>query len=191
MRGKMNYQDWLETVPVEITGDRLWQSEVYRITLFLGDLAWSDNRKLTLDKSLISLADQLYRATGSISANIAEGFSRMSGKDQARFYEYALGSAREARDWHFKSRHALGSDVTNHRLKLLAQTIRILLTMIPKYRAKKLRREMHLMKQILEQTNSRIYLKTFLLNLYVIHHVLRPMFHILLKSRSSTCPPYP
>jgi four helix bundle protein len=134
----MKYQDWLNDVPKEITNDRLWQSEVYRISLFLGDLAWHDSRKLTQDKSMISLADQLYRATGSISANISEGFIRMSGKDQARFYEYSLGSAREARDWYFKSRYILGLDVIKHRLGLLAQIIQLPLKMIPKYRNKKI-----------------------------------------------------
>jgi four helix bundle protein len=130
----LNYQEWLAEVPDMITGDPLWQTEVYRLALFLGDLCWYDSRKLADDRSLISLSDQLYRATGSISANISEGYSRASGKDQARFYEYALGSAREARDWYFKSRHVLGRTVTYHRLSFATQIIRSLLKMIPKYR---------------------------------------------------------
>ncbi len=49
-------------------------------------------------------ADSLWKMTvGSIRANIAEGYSRGTGKDRARFYEYALGSARESRDWYFIS----------------------------------------------------------------------------------------
>jgi four helix bundle protein len=150
----MNYQDWLASVPSEITDDRLWQSEVYRLALFQGDLAWQDSRKLIQDRSLISLADQLYRASGSISANISEGFSRLSGRDQARFYEYALGSAREARDWYFKSRHVLGPAVTQHRLSLLAQIIRLLLKMIPKYRSQKIKEEGKLYEVEESQNNS-------------------------------------
>jgi len=50
----------------------------------------------------------LYRAVGSIKANIAEGYSHRSGKDQARFYEYSLGSARESRGWYYDARHILG-----------------------------------------------------------------------------------
>ena len=80
------------------------------------------------------MSDQLYRAAGSVSANTCEGYSRASSKDQARFYEYALGSARETRDWYFKSRHVLGSEVTAHRLQLAAQIIRNLLRMVPKVR---------------------------------------------------------
>ena len=63
----------------------------------------------------------LYRSVGSVSANIAEGYSRGTGKDRARFYEYALGSARESRDWYFKARHILGNEVVTHRLSLLTE----------------------------------------------------------------------
>jgi four helix bundle protein len=137
----MNYEDWLADVPPAITNDTLWRTEVYRLALFMGDLAWQDTRKLAENPGMISLSDQLFRATGSISANISEGYSRASGKDQARFYEYALGSAREARDWYFKSRHILGSQVTKHRLNLLTQIIRHLLKMVPKYRGKTIKEE--------------------------------------------------
>ncbi|MFQ6040547.1 MAG: four helix bundle protein [Candidatus Poribacteria bacterium] len=59
------------------------------------------------DKRTLGLSDQLYRALGAIGSDIAEGFSRKSGKDKARFYEYGLGSARESRDWYYKGRHVL------------------------------------------------------------------------------------
>lgn len=130
----MNYQAWLAEIPPEITDDPLWKMEVYRLGLFLGDLAWHDALKLSQRPPTQSLSDQLYRAAGSVSANIAEGYSRASGKDQARFYEYALGSARETRDWYFKSSYILGTEVTQHRLKLVAQIIRHLLRIVPKVR---------------------------------------------------------
>ncbi len=137
----MNYPEWLAEVPQVIINDTLWRAEVYRIALFLSDLAWHDVSKLSKDRRTLSLSDQLYRSTGSISANISEGYSRASGKDQARFYEYALGSAREARDWYFKARHILGNEVTNHRIDLLAQIIRLLLKMVPKSRGKYIKEE--------------------------------------------------
>lgn len=137
----MNYQEWLAEVPVEITGDPLWKMEVYRLGLFLGDLAWHDALKLSLKPPTRALSDQLYRAAGSVSANTCEGYSRASGKDQARFYEYALGSARETRDWYFKSRHVLGPEVTQHRLQLTAQIIRNLLRMVPKVRGSSIAEE--------------------------------------------------
>ena len=88
-----------------------------------------------------ALADQLYRALGSISANLAEGYSRISGRDRARFCEYALGSARESRDWYYNARHVLGESITQHRLALLTQIIRLLLTMIPQQRGRILREQ--------------------------------------------------
>lgn len=130
----MNYDDWLKSVPVAITGDLLWKVEAYRLALFLADLGWRDVAKLTQDRRMFGLSDQLYRAVGSISANISEGYSRSSGKDRARFYEYALGSVRESRGWFYKGRHVLGENVAEHRMRLVTQSIRLLLTMVPDQR---------------------------------------------------------
>jgi four helix bundle protein len=69
-----------------------------------------------------------------MSANISEGYSRNTGKDRARFYEYALGSARESRDWYFKVRHILGNDIVGHRIALITEIIRLLLTTVPQQR---------------------------------------------------------
>jgi four helix bundle protein len=137
----MTYNEWLASVPPELTNDPLWRMEVYRLAVFAGDLAWHDVSKLVEDKRTISLSDQLYRAIGSVSANIAEGYSRRSGKDQARFYEYALGSAREARGWYYQGRHVLSEAVATHRIKLLTRIIRLLLTIIPAERGYKLKEE--------------------------------------------------
>ncbi len=137
----MTYNEWLASVPPELTNDPLWRMEVYRLAVFAGDLAWHDVSKLAGDKRTVSLSDQLYRAIGSVSANIAEGYSRRSGKDQARFYEYALGSAREARGWYYQGRHVLSVTVAMHRIKLLTRIIRLLLTIIPAERGYKLKEE--------------------------------------------------
>src|SRR5512135_354078 len=97
----------------------------YRLALFLGDLSWHDVTKLIQDRRTLGLSDQLYRAAGSISANLAEGYWYGTGQNRARYYEYALGSARESRDWYFKGRHILGETVTAHRIKLLAEVMRL------------------------------------------------------------------
>jgi four helix bundle protein len=131
---EMNFNDWLTTVPETITGDSLWKMEAYRLELFAADISWYDVTKLMQDKRTLDLSDQLYRAVGSISANIAEGYSKSTGKDRARFYEYALGSARESRDWYYKARHILGDDIANHRMNFMTQIIRLLTTMIPQQR---------------------------------------------------------
>ena len=137
----MKYVEWLANVPEEITGDSLWRMEVYRLALFVADLGYRDARKVAADRLLIGAADQLLRATGSVSANIAEGYSRGTGRDRARFYEYALGSARESRDWYYKLRLALGEEVALHRIDQLTQIIRLLLTMTPQQRQSKLRED--------------------------------------------------
>lgn len=137
----MNYREWEITVPVEIKGDSVWKSEAYRLALFAADLGWHDATKLLTDKRTISVADQLYRSVGAVSADVEEGYSRGTGRDRARFYEYGLGSAREARGWYFKGRHVLGPEVTGHRLQLLTQIVKLLLTMIPDQRGQVLRED--------------------------------------------------
>lgn len=135
----MNYDEWAAKVPEEITGDSLWKVEAYRLALFLAEVSWFDVTTLLQDKRTLDIADQLFRAIGSIGANIAEGYSRGTGRDRARFYEYALGSAREGRDWYYKSHYLLAGTVIAHRLKLTTQIIRLLLVMIPQQRGRTLR----------------------------------------------------
>ena len=137
----MNYAEWEQAMPEEFKADSIWKMTAYRLGLFLGDVGWHDVTKLLQDRRTTALSDQLYRALGSISANLAEGYSRGTGLDRARFYEYALGSARESRDWYFKGRDILGQAVFRHRLQLLTEIISLLLTMIPQQRARKLREE--------------------------------------------------
>jgi four helix bundle protein len=137
----VNYDEWLKTVPPEITGDSIWKTTVYRQALFLGELAWFDVCKLAQVRQTLALSEQLYDSVGGISATICEGYSRASEKDQARFYEYALGSARETRDWYYKGRYVLGEIVADHRMKLTVHVIRQLLKMVPEYRGRKIREE--------------------------------------------------
>ena len=137
----MNYDQWVTAVPLEIKGDSLWKMEAYRLALFAVDIGWLDVTLLMQDRRTLGLSDQLYRALGSISANLAEGYSRGTGRDRAHFYEYALGSARESRDWYYKARHILKPEVTAHRLEFLTQIVRLLLTMVPQQRARVLREE--------------------------------------------------
>jgi len=93
----MKYAEWLETVPSEITNDPIWKLEVYRLALFADDIGWEDILKLSKEKLMFSIADQLHRSLGSISANLTEGYSRSKGLDRARYIEISLGSARKPR----------------------------------------------------------------------------------------------
>ena len=58
MREFMTCDDWLKSVPVEISGDLLWKVEACRLALFLADLAWRDATKLTQDRRMFGLSDQ-------------------------------------------------------------------------------------------------------------------------------------
>lgn len=137
----MNYEEWMKSVPPAITNDRLWTLLAYRLALFLSDIAWRDVSKLARDPRTRSLSDQLYRAVGSISANIAEGYSYSTGGNRARHFEYALGSARESREWYYRGSYVLGMQVTEHRLNLLTRIIQLLIGYIPEQRKTSLREE--------------------------------------------------
>lgn len=88
-----------------------------------------------------SVADQLHRSLGSISANLTEGYSRSKGFDRARFIETSLGSARESRDWHYKSRHVLSAEVIKHRMGLATHIIGMLTPTIPHQRKNAIRED--------------------------------------------------
>ena len=135
----MTFESWKEQVPSDIRNDPLWGMRVYQLSLFASDVSWRDAGTLREEEHTQPVADQLYRAVGSIGANIAEGYSRGTGKDRARFYEYALGSARESRDWYYKGRFVLGEEVVQHRLGFMSEVIRLLLSIIPQQRGGEIR----------------------------------------------------
>ncbi len=126
----MTFEEWEMTVHADIRGDTLWRVEAYRLSLFLSDLAWADCTKLLEDHRTHAISDQLFRSTGRISAQIAEGYSRTTAKERALYYAYALGSLRESRDWYFKARPVLTERVSDHRIELVTSVIRLVLTML-------------------------------------------------------------
>lgn len=134
------YEQWSARLPESVTGDPLWRQQVYRLALFAMETATTDALTLLRERRMAGVADQLVRAVGSVGANIAEGYSRGSGKDRTRFYEYALGSARESRHWYSGTRALLGDRIAYARLALLASIIRLLLTTLPHERRRIVRR---------------------------------------------------
>jgi four helix bundle protein len=137
----MKYAEWLETVPSEITNDPIWKLEVYRLALFADDIGWNDVLALSKINLMWGVADQLHRSLGSISANLTEGYSRSKGLDRARFIEISLGSARESRDWYYKSRHVLPIEVIKHRMGLTTKIVSMLTQMIPHQRKHAIRED--------------------------------------------------
>jgi four helix bundle protein len=137
----MRYGEWLDTVPSEITNDPIWKLEVYRLALFADEIGWQDVLALSKNNLMWGVADQLHRSLGSISANLTEGYSRSKGLDRARFFEISLGSARESRDWYYKSRHVLSTEVIKHRMSLITQIVSMLVPMIQHQRSNAIREE--------------------------------------------------
>jgi four helix bundle protein len=135
----MKYAEWLETVPSEITNDPIWNLEVYRLGLFADDIGWNDVLALSKNNLMRRVADQLHGSLGSISANLTEGYSRSKGLDRARFFEISLGSARESRDWYYKSRHVLPAAVVKHRMGLATHMIGMLTPLIQHQRKNAIR----------------------------------------------------
>ncbi len=119
----MNFNDWVESLPSAIKNDSLWKMEAYRLALFATEIGWHDVTELMKDKRTLGIADQLHRALGSISANLAEGYSHHTGKSRAQYY---------------KLHHVLKEEVVNHRINFLTQIIKLLLTMVPQQRGKTL-----------------------------------------------------
>ena len=128
--GAVTYEEWELTVPEVIRADRIWSVQVFRLASFLSACAEEDSLEIEGDASVIHLLAQLRRAVGSIPANIAEGYPRQSPRDRVRFYEYALGSAEEAKTWYFSIRASLTPEMLDARLAVLRSITRLLLTMI-------------------------------------------------------------
>ena len=113
--------------------DSLMRMKSYALAIALVPDAWADACRLSRCVQTRQISAQLYRAVGSIAANIAEGYSRSSGKDRARLFEYALGSARECLVWYELARPLLG-DIVGDRLAVLARIRALLLATIPRER---------------------------------------------------------
>ncbi len=117
---------WAPSVAPEEKADPLWQLHAYRVARYLVDQLQSDGAMLAPHVDPKTVA-QLSRAVASIGANIAEGYSRRSGADRARFYGYALGSTREAMVWYRSIAWCLDAESVSLRMAFLAQQRRLLL----------------------------------------------------------------
>ena len=138
--------------PADLFGDPMWRLPADRIARFLADVCRQDIMSLIRDGAPRSSISQLERCVPSIAANIAEGYSRFSGKERARYYEIALGSARESRERYRDVRSWLGIPAATERGMLLTRIIKVLTVAIPRDRAGESERRMR--QATLERTNS-------------------------------------
>lgn len=105
----------------------------YRLAVELMEVAWLDAKSLSAELVTERISGQLYAAVSSVGSNIGEGYSRSSGKDRARIFEFALGSVRESIHWYRAARPILG-DLVTPRLNTLEEIRRLLLAIIPRER---------------------------------------------------------
>jgi four helix bundle protein len=112
---------------------------VYRLATELVPEAWRDAERLREDVVTEKISGQLYAAVGSIVSNLAEGYSRSSGRERAHIFEYALGSVREVIAWYQSAEPVLGSEIIRERFAKLEETRRMLLAIIPRERGRVIR----------------------------------------------------
>ena len=78
------------------------------------------------------VADQLLRSSGSISANISEGFGRRKGREYVHYLIVARGSATETLNWLLKAGDLgwIDQEVFASRQCVIVEIMRMLNTMI-------------------------------------------------------------
>lgn len=106
--------------------DPLGRVQAYQLALEAARHGRVDARAMLHDPVTRDVGGQLLRALGSIAANIAEGYSRGTVAERRRFFEFALGSARECLVWYETSGHP----ELKERAARLISIRRLLLTMI-------------------------------------------------------------
>jgi four helix bundle protein len=125
-------------VPVNLddSQDPLRRMRVQNLAEALIPDAFEDAKKLIAEPVTSEIAPQLYAAVVGIDANIAEAYSRSSGKERALRFEYALGEVRESMSWYKGGTPVLGTELTTDRRTRLEEMRRILLAIIPRERGK-------------------------------------------------------
>lgn len=126
----LDYDDWVRSLPDYVKSDSIWNLTAYKQALYASRCAWPDSVNIARHRLGEPIARQLYRAVASIGANIADGWSRTTGLDRARFFEYALSSTREALVWYLAAAPILQPNLIRPRLSQLTQLRRLLLVMI-------------------------------------------------------------
>jgi four helix bundle protein len=117
--------------------DPLDNLRFYQQSLELFDLCWDDCEILMKDVRGREIAKQLIRSSGSISANIEEGYGRGFGKEYPQYLRVSRGSARETKGWYRRSARLLDANVINDRTTQLNGIIAMLSSTISTLEQKK------------------------------------------------------
>lgn len=76
---------------------QIWQKSIEIFKMIISDIKTLPQNRLSN-----SIADQVFRSIGSISANIAEGYGRDGDQELHRHCQIAKGSLDESKDWIYK-----------------------------------------------------------------------------------------
>ncbi|HKZ45905.1 MAG TPA: four helix bundle protein [Thermodesulfobacteriota bacterium] len=107
----------------------VWQKAVELFTLAVKDV-----ERFPQKKASRIIEDQLLRAVGSISANIAEGFGRKGAKELSYHLGVSKGSSAESEDWYEKIKNIgyLDENTIKDRLGRLDEIRKMLNSFISK-----------------------------------------------------------
>ncbi len=135
---ELPFEDWVKTLPDSLRNDPLWKSAYYRLSMYLYDLMWIDVELINKDFRGREIVHQLVRSAGSVCANMEEAYRRGIGTaDYVRIMRIALGELGETQGWYFRTRHVLGSELLEKRIKVIQQTIALTVKVIDQNRRKK------------------------------------------------------
>lgn len=135
---ELTFDEWVKTLPDSLRNDPLWKSTYYRLSMYLYDLVWLDSLVINKDFRGREIVHQVVRSAGSVCANMEEAYRRGVGTpDFVRIMRISLGELGETQGWYFRSRHILGSEILDKRIKIIQQAIALTVTVIDQNRRKK------------------------------------------------------
>jgi len=126
-------------VSADDSHDPLSRMRVYQLAAELIPDCYADAQLVNNGPITKELAPDLYAAVSSIESNIAEAYSRSSGKERAMRFEYALGSVRESMSLYKSSSPVLGAKIVKDRRDRLEEMRRLLLAIIPRERGRSMK----------------------------------------------------
>jgi len=135
---ELPFDEWVETLPVSLRNDPLWKSAYYRLAMYLYDLVWLDSVLINKDFRGREIVHQIVRSAGGVCANMEEAYRRGIGTaDFVRIMRISLGELGETQGWYFRSRHILGDDILDKRIKIIQQAIALTVKVIDQNRRKR------------------------------------------------------
>jgi len=102
----------------------IYELDVYKLAEELSDLIWCAFDKWSV-KAQSTIGYQIIRSSGSIAANLSEGYGRYSPADRKKFYLYARGSFEETKTWLRKAlrRKVISSDEEAAKYKEIVEEL--------------------------------------------------------------------